>query len=336
MIRYALLPLLLALVVTPSRADLAVTPPSTFCGVGATDDTFCVPELEFQQWITDDELEILDVERTAQGVSGAKKILMRAPWKDTHVLFHVKWKKLPLGRDRFNNSPRRELAAQAIAEMVLPPGRTVVPPTAVRCMPEGEHLGGDLPGLDCEAGLISLWLHNVTQGDYYDADRWARDPDFRDAMADFNLLTYLIDHRDSRDANFLKSTDPENPRILSIDNGLAFSGFRNTQGFFRFARMDFEADYRDYRVPGISQEHVDALRALTRDDLDSLAVVKQFEVLEGDLVPVPPTEPIRPARGHARKDDVLQFGLSTREIDSLEERIAALLLRVDAGTLETY
>ncbi len=334
---FAIVALVLCLLAGGRASADAPEPPLTpLCGAEADEDTFCVPAEDFARWVAADDLVLLHREPTAQGVGGSQKLVLRARTEDEDVVFQAKWKHVPPGLQRFNNVPRKELAAQAVARLVLPPGRHAVPPTELVCLPKGRGLHGRIRGLDCSLGVLSLWLHNVAQGDFWDAAAWAEDGDYRRAIADFNLATYLIDHRDSREANFLMSADPDRPRMLTVDNGLAFSGFRNTLAFFRFVRFPFEADYRDVQVPGFAVEHIDALQGITRADLDRLAVVRQYEVRDGDLVRVLPTAPLRPARGAAYRDGVIQLGLTTAEIDRLEKRIKTLIARLESGELETF
>ncbi len=76
-----------------------------------------------------------------------------------------------------------------------------------------------------------------------------------------NLLTYLIDHRDGREGNFLMSTDPDDPRIFAIDNGIAFEGFP-----WNF----FVPNWNKIRVPWLRADPIARLRALPPEEVDRL------------------------------------------------------------------
>src|SRR5262249_17508647 len=104
-----------------------------------------------------------------------------------------------------------------------------VPPTSVRCLPRSAY-PPDTPAPEptlehtaCVLGLVAAWLEHVAPpaGEVYDPDRFARDPRYAGHMADFNVLTYLIDHRDGRSSNILLSDDPKDEHVYSIDNGIA-------------------------------------------------------------------------------------------------------------------
>ena len=41
-------------------------------------------------------------------------------------------------------------------------------------------------------------------------------------MANFNVFTYLVSHNDENEGNYLISGVEDNPRVFSVDNGLAF------------------------------------------------------------------------------------------------------------------
>jgi len=51
---------------------------------------------------------------------------------------------------------------------------------------------------------------------------------------------------------------------------------------------------------------------------------------------VDPTENINAKRGVRRNDNVIQLGLSKREINSVEKRIKALLKQVDKGRYDLF
>ena len=76
---------------------------------------------------------------------------------------------------------------------------------------------------------------------------------------------------------------------------------------------------------------------VTREDLDkSLRVVAQFEMKDGFLMLVEPTEKLDKKKGVCRSDKIVQFGLTDREIGGLERRLKKLLERVESGKIKTF
>jgi hypothetical protein len=140
----------------------------------------------------------------------------------------------------------------------------------------------------------------------------------------------LIDHRDSRQGNFLVSKIPRRPQFFSIDNGISFNPWIINPLVRNWHRI---------RVPALRRESIDRLRQFQRQDLDFLAVVAQLEPDdEGVLRLVLPGPPEEPNSGVSVNEETLtvQFGLTTTEIDKLWSRIQALLERVDAGELPLF
>ena len=147
----------------------------------------------------------------------------------------------------------------------------------------------------------------------FDASRFNSDPAYRQSVANMNLLTYLIDHRDTRPSNFLISTDQAHPRTFAVDNGLAFSGFRNPLAYFT------KTNWAKIIVPELPREQLERLRKLTRHDLDTLLTVAQYSVTPEGLVEVPPTAGLlglerREARGErdSARIDTSRSGRSRR------------------------
>jgi hypothetical protein len=229
------------------------------------------------------------------------------------------------------------MAAYEFQKLFLEPHEYVVPPTVLACVPVAQHIAEisdappTFPGTHCVFGVMAYWLENVTAEQARDLDRFERDAAYRASLADLNLVTHLIDQRDSREANFLRSTDPDRPRVFSVDNGLAFGGFKNP-----FAVMGFIPDWAQIQVSALPRGHVDRLRRITRADLDRLAVVAQFEIRDGLLVHVPAGEPGPPDEGVRVDGNTVQLGLTREEIDGVEERLRHLLERVDRGEIELF
>ena len=98
----------------------------------------------------------------------------------------------------------------------------MVNPFTLRCCRTRVMKRRPLTRVRCVFGLLSGCLSNVEQPvRVFDRARLASDPVYRQRFAALNLLHYLIDHRDARSNNFLMSKNPDDPRIYSIDNGIA-------------------------------------------------------------------------------------------------------------------
>jgi hypothetical protein len=147
-------------------------------------------------------------------------------------------------------------------------------------------------------------------------------------MADMNLLTYLIRHQDGRASNFLLANDPENRRVFSIDNGIAFGA--SLHNFF-------VKNWDTVRVPALRKKSVERLRALPPGAFARLAVVVEMKRdAEGVLRPARESPSRHPDEGIYLGDGVLQLGLRRSEIDDLADRRKALLDEVDASRLRTF
>jgi hypothetical protein len=284
-----------------------VSPPSHLCqDPSLEDDDFCLP-----------------IERV--------EALMRSG-RDRVVAVRA-----PSGGAGFNNVPSREIAAYAAQRLFLDTDDYVVPPTIARCVDVELHaqvIGREEATLEdtrCVFGLVAYWLENVTPENTRDLERFETDPAYRRALAHLNMLTYLIDQRDSRAANFLVSKDPDRPRVFAIDNGLAFGGFKNP-----FAYGPFMKDWGKLQVSRLPRASVDRLREVTRADLDSLLVVAQFENRDGLLVEVPHGEPLDEEQEFRIRGGTVQLGLNREQIDAMDERIRKLLERVDAGEIAVF
>lgn len=73
-------------------------------------------------------------------------------------------------------------------------------------------------------------------------------------------------------------------------------------------------------------------REITPDDLNhALSVVAQFEIQNSQMKPVPATESLDVEKGVRRKGNIIQLGLTAREIREVEKRLQDLLKKVDEG-----
>ena len=246
----------------------------------------------------------------------------------------VQWAKAPRGGDTDNNSPRYEMGAYELQKMFLEPHEYVVPPTVIRAFdlawyqtlePTARATFGDT-----EAVLVVLqyWLFNIAGDDFYDRRRLETDSVYAHHMGNFNIFTYVARHNDQNMGNYLISSVESNPRVFSVDNGLAFNSRTSDQG----------ADWRQIRVDRVPAETIEQLRTLTRDDLQQrLGTLAQFRIQQdGTLVLEDPEPAIQPRRGIRETDTMIQLGLTEREINGVWNRIQRILDEVDDGDLETF
>jgi hypothetical protein len=311
------------------RPGTVISPPRVLCRDSRLDeDDFCLPAARIEQLLRDEPLRVLSVRPPASGTNGAKTLWLEFP--DPKLVVKAKWKASKRDAKGFNNDPRKELAAYAVQKLFLEPEEYVVPPTVGRCIPTSfysaevaaEESDPTFDDSQCVFGVLSYWLENVRELGELDRDRYASDPRYRRNLATLNLLTHLIDHRDTRGSNFVISKDPRRPRAFAVDNGLAFSGIRNPLAFFK-------KDWAELIVPSLPASQVERLRKLTRADLDSLLVVAQFELRGGQAEEVAPTAPLSKNEGVRRRGNVIQLGLTLEEIDAIDGRLEKLLERVD-------
>ena len=275
-----------------------------------------------------------EVKRTAQGTTGALYLLT----EDEVTGKELKWKfkkMVPGWLDSFNTSFRKEIAAYEVQKFFLDPEDYVVPTALPICVPRERYLkiigyaAASLEGTNCVLGLASTWLVNVNVPDkLYDESRFLEDPTYAYYMSNFNILTYLIQHRDARVGQFLVSKDDKRRQVFSVDNGISF-GFWPYNFFIR--------QWDTIHLPALRKDSIDRLRKIQRQDLNRLGVVAQMEKDEnGIMQPVPPGENMNPKNGATYIDGTLQFGLTTSNIDDLWERIQALIAEMDAGHIQVF
>jgi len=197
------------------------------------------------------------------------------------------------------------------------------------------HSDGEptLPGTQCVLGVEAVWLQHVEVPDVvYDPARFWRDPVYARHLANFNLLTYLVENRDTRKGNVLVSTEPGNPRVFSVDNGIAFDA--RLYNYFSDLLVN---PWQRILVPALPRDSIERLRAVTPERAAQLAVVAQMQVDGAGLLhEAPPTAPIDPTRGSRWRDGVFQLGLTRSEIDHVLGRVHALLARVDRGEIPLF
>jgi len=317
-----------------AEPEMPLSPPAKICNEPALDKkSFCLPK-DADAMLRTGKFDILEVRKPSSGLGGAVIFFLKYP--DDHLVIKAKWKTSKKGGHGFNNEPRKELAVYKLQSLFLAPEESVVPPTVGRCI-ETATIHEKIPdaaetfdGAPCVFGVLSYWLTNVSPDGVFVESRFNKDPEYRQSVANLNLVTYLVDHRDTRRSNFLVSTDPKHPRTFAVDNGLAFSGFRNPIILFT------KTNWAKILVPSLPRKQLDRLRKLTRRELDTLLTVAQYSVTPRGLVEVPPTPAFSESEGVRRQGDVIQLGLTRKEVDSVEKRLKSLLEKVDRGKIKVF
>lgn len=295
----------------------------------AQDSNILTPVDSLERWLLHGDFDILDMRSRFEG-DRTSRVAM--DFGDGNMLV-VKWARAPDNGDAFNNSPRYEVAAYEAQKLFLEPHEYVVPPTVMRAFDLDWYRTVE-PDVDptfddTESVLVVLqyWLFGIAGDDFWHPDRLESDTAYARAMGNFNAFTYIISHNDENQGNYLISESAEDPRIFSVDNGLAFESDVSDQG----------AGWRRLRVDAIPEETVHRLRSLTEADVRrQLETLAQFRIEpDGALTLVPPEPAIDPGRGIRETDTMIQLGLDERELRGVWRRIQRLLERVEKGDLRT-
>ena len=81
----------------------------------------------------------------------------------------------------------------------------------------------------------------------------------------------------------LTSTDPDNPRVFTVDNGVTFSSQESNRG----------TKWRYIIVKRLPKKTIEALRGITSEKLHkALGVIAQIDIKDGNIRSVDPTENI--------------------------------------------
>ena len=249
------------------------------------------------------------------------------------TLIFTKWAPAPRGGESFNNSPRYEVAAYELQKMFLDESEIVVPPTVARAVSLDwyrsldDEVDSTFRGTGSVLVVLQSFVSFVTDQDVFDLDRFGVDPAYAKHWANTNLFTHLIFHSDSNAGNLVISSLRSNPRIFSVDNGVAFRSEESNRG----------TRWRTLQVNRFPQETVQRLRGLTEESLqETLSVLAQWEVVDDELVRVDTTENLRARRGVREEDGVIQIGLTDLEIGDVWDRIEDFLSDVERGRYTTF
>ena len=277
-------------------------------------------------------LEIVGMEQARPTIEGDRSARVELAGPEGKAPMAVRWKPVAPPGEGFNNEPRYELAAYRLQTMFLDECEYVVPPAVLRALPVADYrrIRGDAPptlrGSGAVIFLLSYWLSDVTPREPWNAQRFAADPRYARHWANLNLLTHIIDHKDSNTGNLLISKYEADARVFSVDNDVAFAS----------RVSDLGAEWRELRVDRLPRATVERLRKITPQDLErELGVVAEFQLVDGQLVLIDtPGGNAAPRRGVLSSRGQVQFGLTGQEIAATMARIEGLLARVDEGQLQ--
>jgi hypothetical protein len=290
-----------------------------------------VPELE--RMLANDPFTIVSAEISRPKAKGDITLKAEVAFGGRAPL-RVKLRKAEPGADTFNNVPRYDLAAYELQKLFLDPPEFVVPPTALRMLPLAEFrkyapdVAPTFPGADEVLAVVQYWLHDIqVVADVLDPVAFESDPVYARHIGQLNILTYVIQHRDSNAGNFLIGKGRPGARVFSIDHGVAFASTDSDRGML----------WKDLRVKKLPADAIARLRPLTRDDLEArLGVLAQWTLRDGHYVQAPLGENMAKARGVRRSSGNLQMGLTKSEAGDIYRQLQRLLAKVDAGDITTF
>ena len=244
----------------------------------------------------------------------------------------VKLRRAEPGAEAFNNVPRYDLAAYELQKLFLDPEEYVVPPTALRMVPLADfarfapEVTRTFSQADQVLAVVQYWLNDITNAeDIYDPARFAADPLYARHIGQLNVLTYLIEHRDSNLGNFLIGRAATGPRVFSIDHGVAFASEDSDRGEL----------WKVIRVQRFPADAVERLRKVTPQLLmQRLGVLAEWRLEGGRYVPAPLGANIAKGRGVRSKDGALQMGLTESETLQVYRQLARFLSQADRGRFE--
>ncbi len=245
----------------------------------------------------------------------------------------VKVRPAPRRGEAFGNQPRYELAAYQVQKLFFDPEQYVVPPTAVRSLPLDAYQAFDpygeptFPNTASVLFVLQHHLDEVSADKPFDRTRFETDAVYARRLGYLNIFTYLIKHNDSNLGNVVIAEDPDDPRLYSVENSIAFDAPVSSHGHA----------WRRIRVTRLPAEPIDRLRSVTLGDVrEALAVIVQFRVEDGQLIPMESTENFNIRQGVRHAETMIQLGLTEKEIRDLYTRVEELLRLVDIGRIDTF
>ncbi len=293
------------------------------------DSVLLVEDIEHALW--HEPVEIVQAEPAQGGGDGTQTALLQ---RGEAPSLRVKVRPAPRGGEAADNQPRYEAAAYQVQQLFLDPAQYVVPPTALRSLPLDAYQAFDpygeptFPNTASVLFVLQYRLDAVSDDRPFDATRFEKDPVYARHLGHLNIFTYLIKHNDSRRGNIVIAEDPADPRLFSVENSMAFDAPDSPS---------YGHIWRRLRVTRLPNDAIERLRSVTLDDVrEALAVIVQYRIEEGQLVPMEPTDNFNIRQGVRRADDMIQLGLTEKEIRDLYTRVEELLRLVDIGRIETF
>jgi len=294
--------------------------------------------------LLDGQLEILGMADTPSGMQGAKLLTLRAHGRRGEVVMRAKWRAESTGD--LVNEPRKELAAYAVQKLFLNESEYVIPPTVAHCFPVAQYARFDakakptFAGTNCIFGYASYWLEGVQtvsaarrsgqlgKGEgIWDAQLFARDPEYRESIENSNLLTYLINHGDAHGEQFVLQRFPRGLRAYVVDNSIAFRSIKNPMLLLR-------QDWSHIQVPALSPGAVARLHNLTPPDFARLGNVSELALHDGALANEHPSTPLTSdGTTMTWTGSRLRIGLTEGEIALVQAQTEELLHRPDLDRL---
>lgn len=276
-------------------------------------------------------LEVVTMEQARPSIDGDRSARVELAGADGEPPMAVRWKPVAPPGEGFNNEPRYELAAYQLQKLFLEECEYVVPPMELRALPTEEYrrIRGDAPstlrGIDSVFFILSYWLSDVSPRDLWDPERFETDPRYARHWGNFNLLTVLIDHKDSNTGNALISRHAADPRVFAVDNDVAFDSEDSNRG----------DDWRMLGVNRLPRRTVERLQGISRRDLNrALGVLVEFRSVEGVLAPVAaPGSIMSRWQGVRVAGGQVQFGLTDEEIRNTMKRINRVIAQVKRGRI---
>jgi hypothetical protein len=316
-----------------SQLFLALLLAAAYWSAAAQDRNITLPVADLERMLQSEPMQIVAAEISRPKAKGDITLKADVAFGERAPI-RVKVRKAERGAQTFNNVPRYDLAAYELQKLLMDAEEYVVPPTSLRMLPMAQlqpyspAVNATFPDSDDVLCVVQYWLQDVTAPqDVLFPARFESDALYARHIGQLNVLTYLINHRDSNLGNFLVSTVPEGARVFSIDHGVAFSSEPSDRGEL----------WRSMRVKRLPADTVARLRKLTQMDLDSrLAVLAEWKLANGHYVAVAPGANLRPKSGVRRAPGTVQMGLSNAEIGSVWSRAQKLLRMIDDGDIATY
>ena len=295
-----------------------------------------MPVAELERMLADDPLKIVSADKSRPKAPGDITSKAEVSFGGREP-FRVKLRRSDPGAEGFNNVPRYDLAAYAIQRLLMDPNEFVMPPTALRMIPVAEFkslprprrretdLQGRRRGAVCRA-VLAAERHEPSRT-FYDLSSFDTDAVYARHIGQLNVFTYLIEHRDSNQGNFLISKAEQGPRVFSIDHGVAFASLDSDRG----------TAWLELRVDRLPKDTVERVRRAHKDELTAkLGVLGQWELRDGHYVPVSLTANMGANRGVRIRDGVVQMGLTREEISAVARQVKRLLNKVDRGKVQVY